>query len=420
LAAAEASGAQAIHPGYGFLSESAMFAQRVSEAGLVFVGPRAETIRMMGDKISAKNAMLKAGVPCVPGSDSALTADALSWSRSAMEIGYPIIIKAAGGGGGRGMRVVESEENLASAVITTQEEARRAFGNPEVYMEKYLQTPRHIEIQVLSDQFGNAIWLGDRDCSMQRRHQKILEEAPAFGIDRAAIEKVGNRCVEACRTVGYVGAGTFEFLFESGNFYFIEMNTRVQVEHPVTELVTGIDIVRQQILIAAGEKLEYCQSDVHVVGAAIECRINAENPTDFLPSPGLIDNWVMPGGMGIRVDTHAYSGYRVSPYYDSLVGKVMAYGTNREHAISRMRSALTEMSITGIATNIPLHRWLLGEPHFLEGGASIHYLEHAHALQIANSGAPGGSLPFGGIGGHEDGRTRDATNPPASGISSER
>lgn len=375
IAAAEGTGAQAVHPGYGFLSENAMFSQRVEEAGLAFIGPRAETIRLMGDKVSAKNAMLDAGVPCVPGSREALSDDAEAIRREAREIGYPIIVKAAGGGGGRGMRIVHEEASLLNAVAMTKEEAGRAFGNPAVYMEKFLANPRHIEIQVIADTHGNAVWLGERDCSMQRRHQKVLEEAPAPLIDREAIATLGQRCAEACVRIGYRGAGTFEFLYEGGQFYFIEMNTRVQVEHPVTEVTTGIDIVREQIAIAAGLPLSFGQHDVSARGHAIECRINAEDPVRFLPSPGRVSAWQVPGGAGIRVDSHVYAGYTVPAHYDSMIGKVIAHGATREAAIANMKVALGEMVVEGIATNIALHQRILSDEAFLQGGASIHYLE---------------------------------------------
>ena len=376
ISAAEVTDAEAIHPGYGFLSENADFAERVEQSGFVFIGPRAETIRLMGDKVSAKDAMKAAGVPCVPGSEGALPEDPKEIVKVARAVGYPVIIKAAGGGGGRGMRVVHTEAALLNAVTTTRAEAQAAFGNPVVYMEKFLENPRHVEIQVLADQHGNAVYLGERDCSMQRRHQKVIEEAPAPGIDRKAIAKVGERCAEACRKIGYRGAGTFEFLFENGEFYFIEMNTRVQVEHPVTELITGIDIVQAQIRIAAGEKLWFRQRDIEFRGHAIECRINAEDPFKFTPSPGRITNWHTPGGPGIRVDSHVYNGYTVPPHYDSMIGKLIAYGDTREQAIRRMRIALSEMSIQGIKTNIALHQELMLDARFNEGGTSIHYLEH--------------------------------------------
>ena len=375
ISAAEVTDAEAIHPGYGFLSENADFAERVEQSGFVFIGPRSDSIRLMGDKVSAKQAMIKAGVPCVPGSDGALPDDPKAIVQTARRIGYPVIIKAAGGGGGRGMRVVHTEAALLNAVTMTKTEAGAAFGNPEVYMEKYLENPRHVEIQVLADEFKNAIWLGERDCSMQRRHQKVIEEAPAPGIPRKLIEKIGDRCAEACRKIGYRGAGTFEFLYENGEFYFIEMNTRIQVEHPVTEMITGVDLVQEQIRIAAGEKLRFKQRDIVLKGHAIECRINAEDPFKFIPSPGRIQAWHAPGGPGIRVDSHAYAGYYVPPNYDSMVGKVIAYGATREQAISRMQIALSEMVVEGISTNIPLHRELMVDTRFAEGGTNIHYLE---------------------------------------------
>ncbi|MGV8898444.1 MAG: acetyl-CoA carboxylase biotin carboxylase subunit [Burkholderiaceae bacterium] len=376
ISAAEVTDAQAIHPGYGFLSENADFAERVEQSGFVFIGPRPESIRLMGDKVSAKQTMIKAGVPCVPGSEGALPDDPKIIIQTARQVGYPVIIKAAGGGGGRGMRVVHTEAALLNAVAMTKTEAGAAFGNPEVYMEKFLENPRHVEIQILADEFKNAIWLGERDCSMQRRHQKVIEEAPAIGIPRKIIEKVGERCAEACRKIGYRGAGTFEFLYEEGEFYFIEMNTRVQVEHPVTEMITGIDIVQEQIHIAAGEKLRFRQREVKLTGHAIECRINAEDAFKFTPSPGRITSWHVPGGPGIRVDSHAYDGYYVPPHYDSMIGKVIAYGATREQAIRRMQIALSEMVVEGILTNIPLHRDLMVDARFIEGGTSIHYLEH--------------------------------------------
>ena len=375
ISAAEVTDAEAIHPGYGFLSENADFAERVEQSGFVFIGPRSDSIRMMGDKVSAKQAMIKAGVPCVPGSEGALPDDPKIIVQTARRIGYPVIIKAAGGGGGRGMRVVHTEAALLNAVTMTKTEAGAAFGNPEVYMEKYLENPRHVEIQILADAFKNAIWLGERDCSMQRRHQKVIEEAPAPGIPRKLIEKIGDRCAEACRKIGYRGAGTFEFLYENGEFYFIEMNTRIQVEHPVTEMITGIDLVQEQIRIAAGERLRFKQRDVVLKGHAIECRINAEDPFKFTPSPGRIQAWHAPGGPGIRVDSHAYAGYFVPPNYDSMVGKVISYGITREQAIRRMQIALSEMVVEGIQTNIPLHRELMVDGRFIEGGTNIHYLE---------------------------------------------
>ena len=375
ISAAEVTDAEAIHPGYGFLSENADFAERVEQSGFVFIGPRSDSIRMMGDKVSAKQAMIKAGVPCVPGSEGALPDDPKIIVQTARRIGYPVIIKAAGGGGGRGMRVVHTEAALINAVTMTKTEAGTAFGNPEVYMEKHLENPRHVEIQILADEFKSAIWLGERDCSMQRRHQKVIEEAPAPGIPRKLIEKIGDRCAEACRKIGYRGAGTFEFLYENGEFYFIEMNTRIQVEHPVTEMITGIDLVQEQIRIAAGERLRFKQRDIILKGHAIECRINAEDPFKFIPSPGRITAWHAPGGPGIRVDSHAYAGYFVPPNYDSMVGKVIAYGITREQAIKRMQIALSEMVVEGIQTNIPLHRDLMVDGRFIEGGTNIHYLE---------------------------------------------
>jgi acetyl-CoA carboxylase, biotin carboxylase subunit len=376
ISAAEVTDAEAIHPGYGFLSENADFAERVEKSGFVFIGPRPESIRMMGDKVSAKDAMKRANVPVVPGSDGALSDDPAELIRTAKQVGYPVIIKAAGGGGGRGMRVVHTEAALVNAVVMTRAEAGAAFNNPNVYMEKYLENPRHIEIQILADEYKNAIYLGERDCSMQRRHQKVLEEGPAPGINRRLIDKIGARCVDACKRIGYRGAGTFEFLFEKGEFFFIEMNTRVQVEHPVTELITGIDIVQQQIRIAAGEKLTIKQRDIEIKGHAIECRINAEDAYKFTPSPGRITAWHPPGGPGIRVDSHAYTNYVVPPNYDSMIGKVLAYGVNRDQAIARMRIALSEMAVEGISTNIALHRDLMNDGRFIAGGTSIHYLEN--------------------------------------------
>ncbi|MBM3348433.1 MAG: acetyl-CoA carboxylase biotin carboxylase subunit [Betaproteobacteria bacterium] len=387
ISAAEVTDAEAIHPGYGFLSENADFAERVEKSGFAFIGPRPESIRLMGDKVSAKNAMIKAGVPCVPGSAGALPTDnPKEILATAKRVGYPVIIKAAGGGGGRGMRVVHTEAALISAANMTREEAGRAFGNPEVYMEKFLERPRHVEIQVLADTHGNAVWLGERDCSMQRRHQKVIEEAPAPGIDRKLIAKIGERCADACKKIAYRGAGTFEFLYEKGEFFFIEMNTRVQVEHPVTEMITGIDIVQEQIKIAAGQKLGFRQRDIVFKGHAIECRLNAEDPFKFTPSPGRIQSWHMPGGPGIRVDSHAYSGYLVPPNYDSMIGKLIAYGATREQAIRRMRIALSEMVIDGILTNVPLHRELMLDAKFIEGGTSIHYLEQRLEEQSATRG----------------------------------
>jgi len=375
IATAEVTDAEAVHPGYGFLSENADFAERVEKSGFTFIGPTPESIRIMGDKVSAKQAMIKSGVPCVPGSEGALPEDPKESVRQARAIGYPVIIKAAGGGGGRGMRVVHTEAALLNAVQTTRAEAGAAFGNPEVYMEKFLQNPRHVEIQVLADEHRNAVWLGERDCSMQRRHQKIIEEAPAPGIARRVIERIGDRCVTACKKIGYRGAGTFEFLYENGEFFFIEMNTRVQVEHPVTEMVTGIDIVQMQIRVAAGEKLPFTQRAVQMRGHAIECRINAEDPYKFTPSPGRITTWHPPGGPGVRVDSHAYANYVVPPHYDSMIGKIITHGDTREQALARMRIALSETVIEGIQTNIPLHRELMVDAKFVEGGTSIHYLE---------------------------------------------
>jgi acetyl-CoA carboxylase, biotin carboxylase subunit len=375
ISAAEVTDAQAIHPGYGFLSENADFAERVEQSGFVFIGPRAETIRLMGDKVSAKEAMKKAGIPCVPGSDGELPDDPAKIISIAKKVGYPVIIKAAGGGGGRGMRVVHTEAALINAVTMTKAEAQSAFGNPVVYMEKFLENPRHVEIQVLADQFGNAVFLGDRDCSMQRRHQKIIEEAPAPLLAPRLRDKIGERCAEACRKIKYRGAGTFEFLYEKGEFFFIEMNTRLQVEHTVTEMITGLDLVQQQIHIAAGEKLKFRQKDVHLNGHAIECRINAEDPYNFVPSPGTIERFHMPGGPGVRIDTHAYGGYVVPPHYDSMICKLITHGATRQQAIARMRIALSEMSVQGIKTNVALHADLMADAAFHQGGTSIHYLE---------------------------------------------
>ena len=376
ISAAEVTDAEAIHPGYGFLSENADFAERAERSGFVFIGPRPDSIRLMGDKVSAKKAMIEAGVPTVPGSTGELPEEPREIVKIARSVGYPVIIKAAGGGGGRGMRAVHTEAALVNAVAMTRQEAQTAFGNPAVYLEKFLENPRHIEIQILADQHKNALWLGDRDCSMQRRHQKVLEEAPAPGIARKMIERVGERCAEACRKIEYRGAGTFEFLFEDGEFYFIEMNTRIQVEHPVTEMVTGLDIVQHQIRIAAGEKLTLRQRDIVSRGHAIECRINAEDPFKFTPSPGRITAWHPPGGPGVRVDSHAYAGYFVPPHYDSMIGKVICYGDTRSQAIARMRIALSEMVVEGIVSNIPLHRELMLDEKFVQGGTSIHYLEN--------------------------------------------
>jgi acetyl-CoA carboxylase biotin carboxylase subunit len=381
ISAAEVTDAEAIHPGYGFLSENADFAERVERSGFVFIGPHPENIRLMGDKVSAKQAMEKASVPCVPGSEGALPDDPKEIVRIARKVGYPVIIKAAGGGGGRGMRVVHTEAALLNAVNMTRSEAQAAFSNPTVYMERYLENPRHIEIQILADSYKNAIYLGERDCSMQRRHQKIIEEAPAPELTEKQRVRIGERCAEACRKIGYRGAGTFEFLYEDGEFYFIEMNTRIQVEHPVTEMVTGVDLVQEQIRIAAGEKLRLRQKDVVLRGHAIECRINAEDPYRFTPSPGRISSYHPPGGPGIRVDSHVYAGYSVPPNYDSMIGKVIAYGATREQAIRRMRIALSEMAIEGILTNLPLHRDLLHDSRFVRGGTSIHYLEQKLAQE---------------------------------------
>ena len=375
ISAAEVTDAEAIHPGYGFLSENADFAERIESSGFVFIGPRPETIRLMGDKVSAKDAMKAAGVPCVPGSEGALPEVPKEILRIAKEVGYPVIIKAAGGGGGRGMRVVHTEAALLNAVTLTRSEAQSFFGNPSVYMEKYLENPRHVEIQVLADSFKNAVYLGERDCSMQRRHQKIIEEAPAPGIAPRHIVRIGERCAEACRRINYRGAGTFEFLYENGEFYFIEMNTRIQVEHPVTEMISGVDLVQEQIRVAAGEKLRFKQRDLSFRGHAIECRINAEDPYTFVPFPGKITFYHPPGGPGIRVDSHAYQGYVVPQHYDSMVAKVIAYGDSRDQAIRRMRIALSEMSIEGIKTNIALHQELMQDAGFIKGGANIHYLE---------------------------------------------
>jgi len=381
ISAAEVTDAEAIHPGYGFLAENADFAEKVERSGFVFIGPRPENIRLMGDKVSAKAAMTKAGVPTVPGSEGALPEDPKEIVRIARKVGYPVIIKAAGGGGGRGMRVVHTEAALLNAVNMTRSEAQAAFANPVVYLERYLEQPRHIEIQVLADAHKNAVHLFERDCSLQRRHQKVLEEAPAPELPTKVRDKIGERCVDACRRIGYRGAGTFEFLYEEGEFYFIEMNTRIQVEHPVTEMITGVDLVQEQIHVAAGEKLRMRQKDLAVRGHAIECRINAEDPYRFTPSPGKITSYHPPGGPGIRVDSHVYQGYTVPPNYDSMVGKVIAFGATREQALSRMRIALSEMVVEGIQTNIPLHRELLNDTRFLKGGVSIHYLEQKLAQE---------------------------------------
>jgi len=384
ISAAEVTDAQAIHPGYGFLSENADFAERVEKSGFVFIGPTPESIRMMGDKVSAKQAMIKAGVPCVPGSEGELPDDPAQIRRIAKAVGYPVIIKAAGGGGGRGMRVVHNEAALIHAVQTTKTEAGSAFGNPAVYMEKFLQNPRHIEIQILADNYKNAIYLGERDCSMQRRHQKVIEEAPAPGIPRKLIERIGERCAAACKKMGYRGAGTFEFLYENGEFYFIEMNTRVQVEHPVTEFITGVDIVKTQIMTAAGQKLPFTQRQIEIKGHAIECRVNAEDPFKFTPSPGRVTMWHPPGGPGVRVDSHIYTNYFVPSNYDSMIGKIIVHGDTREHALARMRTALGETVVEGIQTNIPLHRELMDDPGFIAGGTNIHYLEEWLAVRQAS------------------------------------
>jgi acetyl-CoA carboxylase biotin carboxylase subunit len=384
IAAAEVTDAEAIHPGYGFLSENADFADRVEKSGFVFIGPRPESIRLMGDKVSAKQAMIEAGVPVVPGSPGALPDDPAEILRLATDVGYPVIIKAAGGGGGRGMRVVHTEAALLTSVAMTKTEAGAAFNNPEVYLEKFLENPRHIEIQVLADGGRNAVWLGERDCSVQRRHQKVIEEAPAPGIPRKLIERIGERCAEACRKIQYRGVGTFEFLYENDEFYFIEMNTRLQVEHPVTELITGLDLVQQQIRVAAGEKFTLRQRDVSFKGHALECRINAEDPFTFVPSPGRVTNWHTPGGPGVRIDSHVFNGYFVPPYYDSMIAKVITYGDTREQAVARMNIALSEMVVEGIKTNIPLHRELMVDSRFMAGGTSIHYLEQKLAARPAS------------------------------------
>ncbi|MBB2205433.1 acetyl-CoA carboxylase biotin carboxylase subunit [Gluconacetobacter takamatsuzukensis] len=375
LLAARATGASAIHPGYGFLSENAAFADAVEDGGLTFIGPTGASIRMMGDKITAKRAMRDAGVPCVPGSDGPLPPEMDAIHAMAAQVGFPVIVKASGGGGGRGMRVVWNADELEQAVTLTAKEAQQAFGNPTLYLERFMQKPRHIEIQVLCDTHGTALWLGARDCSLQRRHQKVLEEAPAPGISPDIIADIGERCAQACRRIGYRGAGTFEFLYEDGIFAFIEMNTRVQVEHPITEATTGIDIVAAQLQIAQGEKLAIRQQDIATLGHAIECRINAEDPRTFMPSPGRITSWDLPGGPGIRIDTHVTAGYTVQPYYDSLIGKVIAHGATRQQAIARLRVALAEMQVQGVSTNIPLHQDILADPHFQQGGVDIHYLE---------------------------------------------
>ncbi len=381
ISAAEVTDSVAIHPGYGFLSENADFAERVDKSGFIFIGPKAETIRLMGDKVSAINVMKKAGVPCVPGSGGPLGEDPDENHRIARQIGYPVIIKASGGGGGRGMRVVHAEAALINAINVTQQEAQAAFSNPQVYMEKFLERPRHIEFQVIADNYGNVVHLGERDCSMQRRHQKVIEEAPAPGLSTEIRERMGARVVEACRAVGYRSAGTLEFLYQDGEFYFIEMNTRIQVEHPVTEMITGIDLVKTQLMIAAGEKLPFQQEDIKFNGHAIECRINAEDAKTFMPSPGLVKRWHPPGGPGIRVDSHVYSGYSVPPNYDSMVGKLIAHGDTRETAIVRMRNALAELVVEGIKTNTALHQEILTHAAFRTGGLDIHYLERRLGLK---------------------------------------
>jgi acetyl-CoA carboxylase biotin carboxylase subunit len=381
ISAAEVTDAVAIHPGYGFLSENADFAERVEKSGFIFVGPRSETIRLMGDKVSAIRIMKKSGVPCVPGSDGPLSKEPDENLRMGREIGYPVIIKASGGGGGRGMRVVHSEATLINAIHVTQAEAQAAFGNDQVYMEKFLERPRHIEFQVLGDNFGNVVSLGERDCSMQRRHQKVIEEAPAPGITDKQRRAMGERCTAACREVGYRGAGTLEFLYQDGEFYFIEMNTRLQVEHPVTEMITGVDIVKLQLQVAGGEPLPFQQKDIEFRGHAIECRINAEDPKGFIPSPGPIRLWHAPGGPGIRVDSHIYSGYNVPPFYDSMIGKLIAHGETRDAALARMRNALAETVVEGIKTNIPLHQEIFNHAAFRAGGLDIHYLERRLGLK---------------------------------------
>lgn len=381
ISAAEVTDAVAIHPGYGFLSENADFAERVEESGFIFIGPKPETIRIMGDKISAIETMKASGVPCVPGSGGPLGDDSDDIMRMARDIGYPVIIKAAGGGGGRGMRVVNSEATLLHAISVTKVEAANSFGNDTVYMEKFLENPRHVEFQVLADTHGNAIHLGERDCSMQRRHQKVIEEAPAPGLSEELRNKMGETCAQACRDIGYRGVGTFEFLYENGEFYFIEMNTRLQVEHPVTEMITGVDLVKEQLRVAAGEELFYKQEDIKIQGHAIECRINAEDPDNFMPSPGTISNFHAPGGPGVRVDSHIYSGYAVPPYYDSMIGKLITHGNTRESALARMATALDELVVEGIKTNTPLHRRLVRDVAFKTGGTSIHYLEKKLGLK---------------------------------------
>lgn len=381
ISAAEIAHADAIHPGYGFLAENPDFAEQVEKSGFKFIGPSAETIQLMGNKVSAIKAMKEAGIPCIPGSDGALSNDNQTNLDIAKKIGYPILIKASGGGGGRGMRVVHQESELLNSIAMTRTEAAAAFSNDEVYMEKYLSTPRHIEIQVLGDGQGHAIYLGERDCSIQRRHQKVLEEAPAPGITAAQRQKIGERCVNACIEMNYLGAGTFEFLYENGEFYFIEMNTRIQVEHPVSEMITGIDLVKEQIRVAAGQPLSYQQSDVQIRGHAIECRINAEDSKNFMPSPGLVTWYHAPGGFGIRMDSHLYSNYRVPPYYDSLIGKLITYGEDRDTALARMKNALNELVVEGIKSNIALHQMIIEDPTFRQGKHNIHYLEKKLGLK---------------------------------------
>ncbi|UGA54649.1 acetyl-CoA carboxylase biotin carboxylase subunit [Vibrio sp. VB16] len=381
ISAAEVTGAVAIHPGYGFLSENADFAEQVERSGFIFVGPKAETIRIMGDKVSAISAMKKAGVPCVPGSDGPLDDDASLNKAHAKRIGYPVIIKASGGGGGRGMRVVRGEADLVEAIAMTRAEAKAAFNNEVVYMEKYLENPRHVEVQIIADGQGGAIHLGERDCSMQRRHQKVVEEAPAPGITAEMRKFIGERCTRACIEINYRGAGTFEFLYENGEFYFIEMNTRIQVEHPVTEMVTGVDLIKEQLRVAAGQPLSFTQDDIKLSGHSIECRINAEDPVRFLPCPGTINRFHAPGGMGVRWESHIYTGYTVPPHYDSMIGKLITYGENRDVAIARMKNALSEMIIEGIKTNIPLQLEIMNDENFQHGGANIHYLEKKLGLQ---------------------------------------
>lgn len=375
ISAAEVTESAAIHPGYGFLAENADFAERLEQSGFVFIGPRSDSIRLMGDKVSAIKAMKESGVPCVPGSDGPIGNDENETLRTAKDVGFPVIIKATAGGGGRGMRVVHNEADLLNYIALTRSEAAAAFGNDVVYIEKYLENPRHVEIQVLADEHGNAIHLGERDCSMQRRHQKVLEEAPAPGISEQLRQKIGSRCAEACKVIGYRGAGTFEFLYENGEFYFIEMNTRVQVEHPVTEMITGVDIIKEQIRVAAGKPLTHSQQDIKIRGHAIECRLNAEDPNSFMPSPGVITQYHAPGGLGVRVDSHIYNGYRVPPYYDSMIGKLIVHGETRETAIARMLTALNECVIEGIKTNIPLQQDIVSDAAFQTGGTNIHYLE---------------------------------------------